>query len=128
MLGIIGFIAIFVFAYRAYKGANEYGRNGIGWAAATFGVGFTLQIIIPFVIGLVLAIVYLSSGTPADKLDEAILWPAIIIGIIMLIVSIVAMMKLVSKASSMPDDDGVSSSGVDAPPPPPNFSSSNDDQ
>ena len=117
MLFIAGIVAIVVFTYQAYKTANGTGRNPVVWAAATAAIGIGLQFIIPFLIGLVLAVYYIATGTPVERLETEIFGLATILTLVCLVLSIVGMM-LVMKHVSKISDDG---SDTMAPPPPPTF-------
>ena len=115
MVGILGFIAVFIFAFYAYKTAKDCGRNAWLWAFAVFGVGFGLQVALPFGIGMVLAVVLILTGTPINELQYKVETPATILGIVFLILSFAAMGWMLKKASTVPEiDDGL----VDVPPPP----------
>ena len=119
MLGIIAFIAVFVAAYFAYKTASGNGRNGPLWALATLGVGFGFQIIIPILIGIVLGIIYISMGTPVDKLQAQISGPATIIGFVMLFLSFIGIWLILRHVAKLPED-----APVERVPPPPTFDQS----
>jgi predicted PurR-regulated permease PerM len=115
MLGIAAFIAIFIFTYYAYKTARDYNRKAWLWALAVFGVGFGLQVIVPLMIGIVLGVVLVMSGTPVNEMQEKIQGPASIIGIVSVVLSFVGMALLLKMLSKVPEtDDGQ----VEVPPPP----------
>jgi hypothetical protein len=118
MIGIFALIAIVVFTIQVYKTANGTGRNGALWALLTAGVGLGLQIVIPFIIGIVLAIAYLVMGSSPETLESEITGPATIIGIIGLILSIVGMVLISKHVAKVPDDPPMSAA---VPPPPPQF-------
>lgn len=117
MLGILAFIAIFIFSYNAYKTAKGNGRNAIGWALTVFGVGFGLQVVVPFMIGIVIGIVMAFGGSSQTEIQEAIYGPALVLGIVSTILSIVAMVLILRHVGKIPEDDGGS-----MPPPPSEFS------
>jgi|GEM_PF-2446039 len=121
MLGIIAFIAIFIFAYRAYKAAVDYGRNGILWAIITFVVGFTFQVIIPFIIGFVYVIVIVAKGSQAEisGIDPSAGW-LILLNMILIVLSFAAMILILKHLGTIPDD-GLMARNATAPPPPPTF-------
>jgi putative Mn2+ efflux pump MntP len=118
MLGIAGLVAIVVFTYQAYKTAAGTDRNPILWSVATAAIGIGFQFFIPLLIGIVLAIYYMATGTPAERLEDEISGIAGVFGLVCLVLSIVGMV-LVMKHVSKVRDDG---SDAMAPPPPPNFS------
>jgi hypothetical protein len=120
MIGILGFIAVFIVAYFAYKTANGTGRNGVLWALAALGVGFGFQIVLPIVIGIVMAFAYMAMGTPVDRIPEQITGPATIIGFVMLFLSFVGLWLILRHVSKFPEDPPA----ANAPPPPPTFEGS----
>lgn len=115
MLAIIGFVIVIVATYYAYKTAKDYGRNAILWAVATFCIGFGIQFIVPMIIGLVLAIIWMAQGTTNPvEMQSRLIGPAFFIGIGCLILSVIAMGIILKKVSQVPDEPIVS-----GPPPPP---------
>lgn len=117
MLSIIGFVIVIVATYYVYKTAKDYGRNAVVWAIATFCLGFGIQFVVPFILGLILAVLYMSQGTTdAAAIQERILGPAIVIGIVSIALSGVAMWVMLRMVSRLPDEPPVSQ-----PPPPPDF-------
>lgn len=118
MIGIFGLIAIVVFTIQVYKTANGTGRNGALWALLTAAVGFGFQLVIPFVFGMIIAIVYLVGGSSPETLESDINMPATLIGIAGLVISVVGMVLISKHVSKVPDDPPMSAS---TPPPPPSF-------
>lgn len=119
-MGILAFIAIFIFTYFAYKTARDNGRNPFVWAAVTFATGFGLQIIVPLLIGLVLAIVWIAMGSSSpETIQEDVGGIATIIGIISLVLSFVGMFLILRYVAQLPEEaEPVTGNG---PPPPPIF-------
>lgn len=71
MLGILGIAITIIFTIFAYKTAKSSGRNAGGWALITFGIGFGIQVVIPFIIGIIIAVVKMSRGkTPEQIINE----------------------------------------------------------
>ena len=118
MIGIAALIAIVVFTIQVYKTANGNGRNGALWAMLTAAAGVGLQLVIPFILGIVLAIAYLAMGSSPETIESDITWPATLIGIVGMILSIVAMVLISKYVAKVPDDPPMSAA---APPPPPQF-------
>ena len=116
MIGILAFIAIFIAAFFAYRAANDSGRSGPLWGLATIGVGIGFQVIFPLFIGVIMAVVYLLMGVPAERLDEKISGTVAVIGFVSLFLSFVGIWFILRHISKIPDDDPVI-----APPPPPTF-------
>jgi hypothetical protein len=115
MLGIIALIAVVVFTIQVYRTASGIGRNAFLWAGLTAAVGFGFQIVIPVIVSVVLAVVYVASGTPPEELEGALLGPASIIGIVCLILSFVGMVLIAKHVGTVPSDPV----GREKPPPPP---------
>ncbi|MBL8123674.1 MAG: hypothetical protein KIT61_11585 [Pyrinomonadaceae bacterium] len=118
MFGILGIVAIVVFTIQVYKTANGTGRNGALWALLTAAVGFGFQLVIPFVFGLVIAIVYLVSGSSPESLESDINLPASLIGIAGIVISIIGMVLISKHVAKVPDEPPMAAS---TPPPPPSF-------
>ena len=57
MLSLLGFIAVIIATVYAYRTAKDYNRNAVAWAAAVFGVGFAIQLVIPFLFGIIYAVI-----------------------------------------------------------------------
>lgn len=118
MFGIFALVAIVVFTIQVYKTANGTGRNGALWAVLTAAVGLGLQIIIPIIAAIVLAVAYLLMGSSPETLESDITAPTTIISIVGLILSIVGMVLISKHVAKVPDDAPMSAA---APPPPPQF-------
>ncbi len=118
MLFIAGIIAIVVFTIQVYKTAQGTERNAPLWAALTAVIGVAFQFVIPIVLGIVIAVYYMLTGSTVESIEGDIQLPATMIGVVCLILSIVGMV-LVSKHVSKVIDVPVGS--VNAPPPPPTF-------
>ena len=112
MLTILAFVAIIIAAYYAYKTARDNGRNGIVWALITFAIGFGLQFVLPVLIGIVLALIWMASGDTQAQMQSKIQGPAQLIGIVAIILSFVGMGFILRFVSTVPD-------GVELPLPTP---------
>lgn len=117
MLSIFGLVAIFVFTYNAYKISKQFGRHSVGWAAIVFGVGFGVQIVVPFFIGIAISIVMFAGGSTGVEVQEAIYTPAMLIGAVCILVSVVAMFLILRYLGKVPEYD----ENVSLPPPPTDF-------
>jgi len=116
MLGIAGFVIMIAMTYQTYKTARDNGRNAGLWALAVFGVGFTFQFIIPFIVGVVLGIILVAQGTSDPvELQSKLTGPALILGIVCLVISIAGMWLVFKHVSKVPDVPV----GGEVPPPPP---------
>lgn len=118
MLGIIALIGVFIAAYFAYKTAVSTGRSGPIWALITLAVGLGFQIVLPVLIGIIMGIVFVATGTPVDQIPEKIQGPAAFIGLPMLILSVVGIWLILRHISRLPEDKPAGQ-----PPPPPTFES-----
>lgn len=118
MLSIIGLIILVVASIQAYKAAKDYGRNGVAWALITFGIGFGIQLVIPFIFGLVYGIVLAAGGmTSPQQMQEAIMIPAVIVSIVCIVLSVVAVFLVLRHLSKLPEEK----SFMSPPQPPENF-------
>lgn len=116
MLSILGLIAVFIATYYIYKTAKDTNRNAVGWALLTFAVGIGLQIILPAIIIIVIAIAMTASGKRLTSIDQ-LPWSAdIIISLIGLAASFVGIWLIMRRVSTIPDEESFA-----APPSPPTF-------
>jgi hypothetical protein len=66
LLTILGLAAILIFSIQVYKTAVSTERNSAGWTILTVGIGIAFQFIVPIVLGIVIAIYYLSTSFDID--------------------------------------------------------------
>ena len=116
MLSILGLIAVFIATYYIYKTAKDTGRNAVGWGLLTFGIGIGLQIILPAIILIIIAIVMSVSGRRLNNVDELPFGINLIISLTGLAGSFVGIWLIMRRVSMIPDDEVFV-----APPSPPNF-------
>lgn len=116
MLSILGIVVIIVATYQVYKTAKDTGRNAIVWSLVTFAVGFGFQIVIPIIVGIVLAVVWIASGASEKEVQEALSGPATVIGLVSLFLSFVVVWIILRQVSKIPEEKSFVS-----PPSPPNF-------
>ena len=117
MLSILGIVVIIVATYQVYKAAKDTGRNAVVWGLVTFVVGVGIQIGIPIIAGIILAIVWMSSGTSVPKIQEAMAAPSLVIGLVCLALSLVAVWIILRQVSKIPEERAF----VSPPAPPTNF-------
>lgn len=117
MLSIIGLVIIIVATIQVYKTAKSYDRNAVGWALLTFGIGFSLQLILPLFIGVIIGIVMMANGSTPEQMQESIMLPATIIGIVCIILSVAAVLLILRFLSKIPEDKPF----TPPPAPPENF-------
>jgi hypothetical protein len=116
MIGIIALIGVIIAAVFAYRTARDTGRSGALWALAILGVGFGFQIFVPMIVGVVLALFFLWSGSPVEQLQEKVEAPAGIIGFIFLFLSAIGIWLVLRHLSKLPEEPP-----IERVPPPPTF-------
>jgi hypothetical protein len=117
MLTILGLVAVVVFPIQVYKSARNTGRNAAFWTVLTAVIGIGFQFVLPFFIGLVIAVVMIAGGTPPENVAVDSYGLFLVIGIVSLILSLGGM-YLVSRHVSIVPDDPPSVAGPKPPPPP----------
>lgn len=105
---MLGIAAIIVCVVLAFKTARDYGRNPFLWAVITFSVGFGIQYVLTFVVGLVLGVVWMLGGSTQEQIQMAIQGPAFFITIGATILSVIAMIVVLKYLSRVRE-------GVDIP-------------
>ena len=112
MLGIFGLIIIIVVTVHVYRTAKQYGRNAIAWTLTTLGIGFGIQLILPFFIGIVIGVVMLAGRSSPEQIQAAMTSaPAIIINIACIILSVIVVFLVLRHISKIPEE-------IDFTPPP----------
>ena len=117
MLSILGLVAIIVLTIQVYKTANSTERNAGGWAVLTFVIGFGIQFVFPFMVGLIYGIYLVSTGS--TEVDAGYFGVMTIISVGAIVVSIVGMWLIAKHVSKVKDDEV----NPQIPPPPPTFGS-----
>jgi len=116
MLSILGIVVIVVASIHTYRSARDCGRRAGLWLTAVLVLGIGLQFILPVVIGMVMAVVYLAMGSTQMQMMEAVTSWSVLIGIVCMVVSIVCMLMIAKRAAVVPDEPP-----IQPPPPPPAF-------
>ncbi len=116
MLSILGLIAIFIAAYFVYKTAKDTNRNAVGWSLLTVAVGIGLQIILPVIIFMVIAVIMAISGKPIRDVDDLPFGTAMIVTVLGWAASFVGIWLIMRRVSIIPDEESFA-----APPAPPTF-------
>lgn len=116
MLSIIGLVFIITMTVLAYKTARDYERSAVGWALLAFVVTFGVQIILPFFIGIMIALGLVVSGTPQSRLQQSFdeVVPAVTITVVCMVLSIAAGFLILRHLAKIPEENS-----FDAPPAPP---------
>ena len=112
LLGLVLIVVMSVFTYRT---AKENGRRAGLWLLATIGIGVGLQYIFPMVIGTVIAIAYIASGSSQNQMAQGLEGWAWILAIASVVLSAAGMFLVIRHVSQIPDPV------ADEPPPPPRF-------
>jgi Na+/pantothenate symporter len=118
MIGIAAFIFVLVAPFYVYKNAKQNGHNAILWTMISVVAGFGVQILIPLILGFIIAVYYAMKGYSETAINDAIQGPGTIIGLIALIVSIVGVLSIMKKVNTIPEEAFLT---TQPPPPPPNF-------
>jgi cytochrome bd-type quinol oxidase subunit 2 len=113
ILGILGLVFIIIATFYTYRTAKENGHNAIFWTLMAFGVGFGVQLIVPFLIGVVLGVILIASGHSVPEVQTMIQTLASIIGVVFLFASVVGIILILRKVSTIREDSSL--------PPPPQF-------
>ena len=116
MLSILGLIAVFIATYYIYKTAKDTGRNAVGWGLLTFGIGIGLQIVLPALILIIIAIVMSVSGKRLTNIDDLPWGLDLIISVFGFAASFVGIWLIMRRVSTISDDEVFA-----APPSPPTF-------
>lgn len=114
MLGILGIVVIIVAAVLAFRTAKQYGRKAGLWLALVLGVGFGIQMVVPFVIVIVVSVVMLMQGSTQQEIQVALEGWAIVINVVFIFLSVVAVMWILKYLSNVPEE-----APFTAPPAPP---------
>ena len=124
MLGIaftiIGLAAIVVFAIQVYKTAVSTEHNAPLWTAATALIGLAVQFILPLLAGIVIGVYYVMSGRPIERLQSEMFGVFTIRNIAALILSMIAMGRVMKHVGMIKEDD-LTAAFQPPPPPPPSF-------
>lgn len=117
MLSILGIVVIIVATYQVYKAAKDTGRNAVVWALITFVVGAGIQLGVPIIAVMILAVGLIASGTPESGLQSAVSGPATVIGLVCLFLSFIAVWFMLRIVSKIPEEK----SFISPPTPPTSF-------
>lgn len=117
MLTILGLVLVVVSTILIYRSAKQNGHNAILWTAISALAGVGLQLIIPIIAGIIIAAFGISAGKSLAQIQDEMIGPGIVIGIICLILNIVVVILIIKKISLIAEEKPV----TPPPPPPPNF-------
>ena len=116
MLTILGLVLVVVATILIYRTAKQNGHNAILWTTISALVGLALQIIVPIVAGIIIATVGVSAGKSLAQIQEEMLGPGLIIGIICLILNFVVVVLIMKKVALVAEEKPGT-----LPPPPTDF-------
>ena len=114
---LLGTVATVVAAYFTFKTAKENGRNGVVWGLISLLVGFGLQIVGPFVLGVLLVVIMLFTGTPQSQIQSKIDGPANILFYVFWLLGFVGLFLVIKFVSRLPETDDADLSEIVPPPP-----------
>lgn len=103
MLGIIGLIFVIVAPIFVYRNAKQNGHNAVLWTLVAFGIGIGLQIIIPFIVGIVLGVIWVNQGFFPAEIQEKLQTPATILGLISLFLSVIGVLLVMRHVNTVRD-------------------------
>jgi hypothetical protein len=119
MLAILGIVALIVFPIQVYRTAKGTGRNAALWTVLTVVVGVGFQFVLPFFVGLIMAIAMIAGGTPPEQVAVDSQGLYLMIGIVSLALSLGGMYLIARHVGKVPDDPP--SVAGPQPPAPPTF-------
>lgn len=117
---LVALAFVIVATYYVFKTARDNGRSGAGWAVLAAAVGLGVQWFLPIILAIILAVVYVATGTRPDELAQTLETPATVISFACLILSVVGLLLILKLVSRVPDEPEAL-----AVPPPPTFESNN---
>lgn len=103
MINVFGLILLIVITVFVYRTAKDYGKNAGLWALITFGIGFIVQIVLPIIFIVVLAIILMMRGMSQQQVNDSI--PSFLITVVFLILSLVAGFLILRKVAQMPEEE-----------------------
>ena len=105
MLFIIGIAVIIVATYQVYKTAGDTGRNAIAWAFATFAIGFGIQQILLFLLGVGIGLVMtFQRASMAEIMEVSQSSMAVIINLSCLFLSFIGVWLVMRYVSKIPEE------------------------
>jgi purine-cytosine permease-like protein len=117
MIGIAAFIFVLVAPFYVYKNAKQNGHNTVLWTIISIVAGIGVQIVIPMIVGITIAIYWTLKGYSDDEIDIAIQGPGRIVGIVSMIASVAGVVFVMKKVNTIPEEAFLTVQ----PPPPPTF-------
>ena len=115
MLGIFSIVFVIISPFFIYRAAKQNGHRAVFWSLMALLLGVGVLIVVPTLIGAVIAFVMFSQGASEADFEKAVEIPSIVIGYIALAISIGGILLInrhVNKAAEQP-------SFKNPPPPPP---------
>jgi hypothetical protein len=115
VLTIIGIVLVVVSTILIYRSAKQNGHNAVKWTVISAVAGVALELVIPIIVGIIIASMWVRQGKSMNQIQNDILVPGLIIGIACLVLNIVVVALIMKKVSTVVDQAPV------APPPPTDF-------
>lgn len=113
---LLGIAFIIVATIMAYRTAKDYDRNAVTWVAIVFAAGFGIQYLLPFLIGILTAIILVAAGNSTLEINSPILGFLKVVEFVCFFVSIIAVILILRYLGKVPEDKTFS-----PPPTPPTF-------
>ena len=112
-MGYIGLIVLVIAPFYIYRSARENGHNPWLWTLLAIGAGVGLQIILPFLIGMLLVALMTGAGRLPSDMDESMRNYSFFIGMLSLALSLTAFLLISQYVSQVKKK----SSDIDSAPP-----------
>jgi hypothetical protein len=117
MIGIAAFLFVLAAPFFVYKNAKQNGHNAVLWTIISIVAGLGVQIILPFVIIVLIGIIWTITGSNQTETQEAMQSISFPMGFIALFISIIGVLAVMKKVNTIPDEAFLTVQ----PPPPPTF-------
>lgn len=105
MIGVLDIILIVLFAVVAplfvYVTAKKNNHKPVYWALIALAVGVAFQVVLPFIVGIILAVVLVSQGTSPNAVEETIKGYWLTISIPCLILSVAGVFLVIRRVSKV---------------------------
>jgi TRAP-type C4-dicarboxylate transport system permease small subunit len=108
MLGIFALIFVIVSPIFIYRAAKQNNHNAIFWSLLALFLGVGVLIVIPALIGMVIAMVMFSQGASEADFEKAVEIPSVVIGYVALAISIGGILLINRHVNKIPEQPSAS--------------------
>ena len=115
IIQLLGLIAIVIFTIFVAKTAKENGRNALAWSVACIATGLGFQWVIPIIVGIVVSIILIATGTRPERVQEAFGNWAILLTIGSFVLSLLGMFLILRNVAQLQEEV---TANIEVPPPP----------